>query len=282
MKNRLLVSSSFLLLLSAPIAQAIPPVYTLQTGIGSDDVSGDNDTFFHVTANALFSRGLSRNSIVNLTAEVSSYHYQEVDDNSANKLFLQAEYSYTPRAGFRVPTYSVAVRQLEEYKKDSDLDASTTSLLLSVGFRIDDQSNIMGGLRFREKTSNNDTSETGFFVNFDYSPGNDWLFYTTLIVADEETEVGDSMSMGARIAGKSHLPGEPGYTGPASSGTSDSDNTWFTVGASYALDSHRSIDMAYNRQTYDTQGGDTENSLAGQQPDGLFRHCFGSNGLYNR
>ncbi len=263
MKNRLLISSSLVLMLVVPAARAVPPVFTLQTGVGTDDVSGESDSFFHVTGNVLYSQGISRNSIVNFTAELSSYHYQEIDDSSAEKLFLEAEYSYTPRAGFSVPTYSAAIRQLEEYKDNSDLDASTTSILLSIGYRIDDQSSVLGGLRLREKSSKNDTSETGYFINFDYAPDNKWLLYTTLIIADEETTV--SANTASRLASKSHLPGEPGFVGSIPSTTSDitsdSDNTWITVGASYGLDSNSSIDMAVNNQTYDTDSGKTSGNV---------------------
>lgn len=256
MKNRLLIVCCFSLLFTAPALHATPPVYTLQAGIGSDDVSGKNDTFYRVAAGVLFSQGLSRNSIVDFTAEVSSYTYQEVDDNSAQKLFLQGEYSYTPRAGFSVPTYSVALRQLEESKKDSDFDASTTSLLLSVGYRIDDQTNVLGGLRFSEKSSNLDSSETGIFGNIDYLLSDQWLLYATVIISDEDIE-GESGSGTAgrppagRYGAMGHSGGSASFSGSPTADIS-SDNTLITVGAGYMIDGQNSIDAAISNRTYDT------------------------------
>lgn len=266
--KRLLSPALICLMLSwAPVAQAIPPVYTLQTGIGSDDVSGESDTFYHVTGSALFSQGLSRNSIIDYIVELSSYNYQDNDNNSDENIFLQAEYSYTPRAGFSVPTYSAALRQEEEFKDNSEFDASTTSLLFSVSYRIDSQSNVLGGLRFRERASKNDTSETGYFINFDYLAGNRWVLYATLIVAQEETDV--DLSAASRVGSKSHLPGEPGFVPPSGSGsvlgsdflTVDSDNSWVTLGASYGLNGNSSIDMSIEQQTYDTDNGKIDGNV---------------------
>lgn len=256
MKNRLLVFSCFSLLISAPLVYATPPVYTLQAGIGTDDVSGKDDTFYRLAAGVLLSKGLSRNSIVDFTAEVSSYSYQEVEDNSAQKLFLQGEYSYTPRAGFSVPTYSVALRQLEESKKDSDFDASTTTLLLSVGYRIDDQTNVLGGLRFSEKSSNLDSSETGIFGNIDYLLSDQWLLYATVIVSDEDID-GDSdggtggRPPAGRLAAMGHGGGSASFSGSPTADIS-SDNTLITIGAGYVIDGQNSIDAAISNRTYDT------------------------------
>lgn len=269
MKNRMLISSCVFLLLSVPVAQAIPPVYTLQSGIGSDDVIGDNESFFHITANALVSHGLSRHSITNFIAEVSTYHYEE-DDNSANKLFLQGEYSYTPRAGFRVPTYSIAIRQLEEYKKDSDQDASTTSLILSLAFRVDDKSNLVGGLKFSEKSSAQDTTETAYFISLDYLLSDQWLLYTTLTVADEDIDVSSTTTTSARpVSGRLAAMGHigPSVSGPTSSSSSsstssiNSDNNAITVGASYAIDGQNSLDMAINNRSYETDNNKLEGTV---------------------
>ena len=247
-----------LLLLASFSGYSQPPIYTLQTGIGSDDVI--EDSFFHVTGSVLFSQGISRNSIVDYIAEISTINYQDEDDNSAEKLFLQVEYSYTPRAGFRVPTYSVALRQQEEYKDDSDFDSSTTSLLFSTSYRIDDRSHILGGIRVSEESSDDDTSETGFFVNFDYIVKNDLLLYVTLNVANEETDLGSRPE--SPFSNRKHLPGEPGFVGPdTTSGKIGSDNTFLTAGASYVLGSNSSIDAAIQQQTYDTDTGEISGSV---------------------
>ena len=265
MKNRLLVASCLSLLLSAPCVQATPPVFTLQAGVGVEDFDGEEDTFFNVTANALFSEGLSRKSMLNFIAEVSSYHYRKDknDENSAEKLFLEGKYSYTPRAGFSVPTYSIALRQLEEYKKDSDSDASTTSLVLSIGYRIDDQTNVLGGLRFSEKSSMEDSSESAVFVNLDYLLSEKWMLYTTLIVADEEIDSEGGGGMGGRpAAGRLAAMGHTTSGPPSPAGsTIDYDNTWLTIGAGYVIDGQNSLDAAVSARTYESSDNEIDSNV---------------------
>lgn len=245
-------------LLMSANSYAVPPVYTFQTGIGSDDVGDNTDSFYYVTGSALLSKGLTRNSIVDLRGELSSVEYSDNEDRSGEEVFLEGVYSFTPRAGFRVPTYSVGFRHLEEMLSSSDLDASTTTLLLYMSYRLDDRTDLLGGFKFSDRDSSDDSEATSYFINLDYRYNPRWLLYTTLNLADEDIDGGSggassldpSIGVRSAIAG-GHLPSEGG----SGSVVSESDNTFFTVGASFTLDAVNTLDLSLNRREYDTSGG---------------------------
>ncbi len=257
--------ATMLVLLAPATLHAIPPAYTFQAGTGSDDVGEDSDSFLYVTGSALFSRGLSRNSIVDLRAELSSIDYSDNDDRSGEEIFLEGVYSYTPRAGFKVPTYSLGLRLLDESLGSSELDATTTSLLLYMSYPLDDRIELLGGLRFDERDSGDDSSTVGTFINVDYRLTPRWLLYSTLNLADEEVDGSDSGGPGASLPGVGvrgfvsggHLPSEGGGT----SVVSDSDNTFLTFGASYALTGLDTIEVSISNREYELDGDTVDGNI---------------------
>ena len=252
-----------MLLAGAP-AQALPPVYTVQTGVGSDDVGGDAETFGYLTGAVLFSNGLSANSIIDLQGEISTIGFPDNDDRSGEEIFLQGTYSYTPRAGFRVPTYSAGLRHVEEFFQDDELDASTTSLILSLSYRLDDRNSLLGGLKLDSRDSSDDSDTTGYFVSYDYRYSPRVILYSTLNLADEDIEAGGAVSglpdtAARRFVGSGHLPSERGGAGSGSPSTSD--NTYLTLGASWALTTSDSLDLSVSREEYDTDAGEVSGNI---------------------
>ena len=241
------IVASAILLLSSNL-YAVPPIYTLQTGLGGTDIGNDTDSYYYLTGSVLISKGLSHNGIADLQAEISSYDYADNDDLSGEELFLQAIYSYTPRAGFRVPTYSFGLRHLEEYLSDDEIDASTTTLILSMSYRLNDRSSLRGGVKAGERDSGDDSDATDYFINFDYRYTPEWLLYTNLGAGD-----------GAFTA-RSYCSGAYGSSYGSNwnwnTSADDCDNTYLTLGASYSINALNSLDMSLNRYEYDTPSGD--------------------------
>ena len=255
-----------LIMLLPSYAFAVPPAYTFQTGVGSDDISGDADSFYYLTGSALLSKGLSRNSIVDLLGEVTTIDYSDDSDRSGEELFLQGTYSYTPRAGFRVPTYSLGLRHREEYLSEDTLDASTTTLILSMAYRLNDRGSVFGGLKFGERDSSDDSDTTSVFVSFDYRYTPRWLLYTTLNLADEEIDAGTGgpiagipANSARSFIGGGHLPSEGGSA--AASAADESDNTFVTLGASFVINSVNTLDLSLNRSEYETSSGDVTGNI---------------------
>ena len=265
--NAPLVTLTLTLLLAPAAVFAIPPAYTFQAGAGSDNIGDNSDSFYYVTGSALFSRGLSRYSIADLRAELTSISYSDNDDRSGEEIFIEGVYSYTPRAGFQVPTYSVALRVLDESLSSNDLDATTTSLLLYLSYPLDDRIELLGGLRFDERDSSDDTSSTGVFFNVDYRLAPRWLLYTTLNLADEEiddpggsagvTSTTPNSAARAFFAG-GHLPSEGGGGGSVAS---DSTNTFITIGVSHALTGLDTIELSVSQREYDLDGTSVDGEI---------------------
>lgn len=252
------------LLLVSAASQAVPPSYTFQTGIGTDDISGSTDSFYYVTGSGQFFKALSRNSITHFLGEITTQEYQDDSDRSGEEIFLQAKYSYTPRAGFSVPTYSAAIRYEQEFLDDSDLEASTATLILSAFIRIDDQTDLRGGLKLGDSSSEaHDVSSTGLFISADFRLSPRWIAYGTLDIEEEDIDFensnttipGRSKSAAKSIAARTHLPGQSNSTSTSTSSTSD--NTFYTIGANYAINSSNTIDMSISRREYDTSTGET-------------------------
>ena len=254
---------TILLLMTPAALHAIPPAYTFQAGTGSDDVGGDSDSFYYLTGSALFSHGLSRNSIVDLRAELSSIDYADNDDRSGEEIFLEGIYSYTPRAGFQVPTYSIGLRLLDESLSSNDLDSTTTSVLLYMSYPLDDRIELLGGFRLDERDSGDDSTTVGTFINLDYRLAPRWLLYTTLNLADEEIDnssaaIAGAPGIGVRgFVGGGHLPSEGGGTSVAS----DSDNTFLTLGASYALTGLDTIEFSVSQREYKLDGDTVDGNI---------------------
>lgn len=233
------------LLLSTSL-HAIPPAYTLQTGIGHIEIGSDSDTYYYLTGGALFSTSLSKKSIVDLTAEISAYEYSDSDDISSEEIFLEGNFSYTPRAGYRVPTYSIGLRLREESVSDDDLDATNLLLLLAAHYRIDDRTSIWGGFKFGERDAEEETDITGFYANLDlrYSP--QLIVYTTLGF-DEGTDSVRSYCAGGFSGG--------GYGAPEVFAPDDCDDLYLTLGANYAIGAAHTLDFSASFHDYDIPGG---------------------------
>ncbi len=268
--QRTLVASVLVALSS--IAYAVPPIYTFQTGVGNDDVGDASDNFYYLTGSALLSRGMSRNSIVDLLGEVSTYEWPDNDDRTGEEIVLQGTYSYTPRAGYRVPTYSVELRHTEEYLGSDDFDASTTELFLMLSYRIDDRTNVLGGVGYGERDSSDDSEATGYFVDLELKLNPRWLLYTTFNFADEEiTSSGGASTSGKPPKGRarsfwsgSHLPSEGGHTGGGMRSrtvSDDFDNTFVTLGASYVISSLNTLELSFSRREYESSGATVDGNV---------------------
>ncbi len=205
------------------------------------------------------------NSIVDLRAELSSIDYSDNSDRSGEEVFLEGIYSYTPRAGFQVPTYSVGLRVIDESLSSSALDATTTSLLLYMSYPLDDRIELLGGLRLDERDSSDDSTTVGTFINIDYRLTPRWLLYSTLNLADEEIDDSDSGAVSSGSPGigvrgfvsGGHLPSEGGGASVAS----DSDNTFITFGASYALTGLDTIELSVSHREYELDGDTVDGNI---------------------
>ncbi len=242
------IVASALLLFSFNL-HAIAPIYTLQGGLGGTDFDDDSDSYYYLTGSMLYSRALSNNSIVDLQAEISSYEYDDNENLSSEELFLQATYNYTPRAGYRVPTYSIGLRHLEEYLQRDSMDASTTTLILSMAYRVNDRSSLLGGIKAATRDSADDSDPTSYFINFDYRYTPEWLLYTTLGVGEGAFNT-RSYCSGAYQSGQDY------WNWNWNAWSDDCDNTFITLGASHAFNAFNSLDLSLGYYEYDTSSGD--------------------------
>ena len=215
------------------------------------------------TGSVLKSKALSNNSIVDLQAEVSTYEYADNNDLSGEELFLQATYSYTPRAGFRVPTYSLGLRHLEEYLPDDDMDASTTILIVSISNRLNDRSSLSGGIKSGTRDAGDNSDVTAYFVNYDYRYSPQWLIYTTL-GAEEGAFTARSYCSGAY--GSSYGPRSRRWD----ASPDDCDNTFVTLGASHVINAFNSLDLSLSYHDYEIPSG----SITGNVYSVDFFHRF--------
>jgi len=249
------IAAATLLLLSSSVC-ALPPLYKLQAGVGGTDVGPDTDNFYYLTGSMLYSNGVSKNAIVDLQAEVSTYEYSDNNDLDSEEIFLQAGYSYTPRAGFRVPTYSVALRHLEEFLPDGDMDASTTSLILSLSYRLNDRASLLGGIKAGERDAESNTDVESLFINYDYRLTPEWLLYTTL-------ESGEGAATARSYCSGAYGSPESSYYASSrwDSDMSDCDTTSLTLGASRVLDAFNSLDMSISHQVYDIGSNEIDGNV---------------------
>lgn len=244
------IFASSILLLSTSL-HAMPPVYTIQGGIGGTDIGRKTDNYYYLTGSVLGSRGISRKAILDLQAEISTYDYDDNDDLDGEELFLQATYSYTPRAGFQVPTYALGLRHTEEYLSGDDMDASTTTLLISMSYRLNDRSKLTGGLKSGQRDASSDSDPKGYFINYDYRYSPEWLLYSTLGGGEGAFTVRSFCSGAYR--------GNYGYryrTWNANRSPDDCDDLYLTLGGSYVIDAVNSLDLSVSHHEYDLPGGD--------------------------
>jgi hypothetical protein len=250
---------------------ALSPVYTFQTGLGGEDIDDETDKFYYLTGAAGFSNAVSSKSIIDLQTEISTYQYSDNDDVSSDEVFLQGTYSITPWAGFRGPTFSVALRYLEEFASNDDFDASTTTLILSASYRIDDRTRVLGGLKAGDRDSDTslESDPTGYYVNFDFLYSPQLTLYTTLGV-DEGAFTIRSYCSGAYNAdayqggryGSGWNQGGWNQSGWDQSGwdnsypnSDDCDNSYLTLGTNYSINSSNTLDFAVSYNDYDTPLG---------------------------
>ncbi len=262
---RIMMASALALLSTA--AHGVRPIYTVQTGIGNEDFEGDSQNFYYLTGSALFSEGLSPNSIVDLLGEITTIEFSEEDELSGEEIFLQGTYSYTPRAGFRVPTYSLGLRYEEEFTDDDAFESDMTTLLASVSYRMNDRTAVLGGLKYSERKASDDSDIEGLFFNLDYRFTPRWLLYGTLSLEEEEVDLGAStasprpLARGLDFVGGHHLPSEGGAVGAGAGGTGsgsigeDFDNTIITLGASFKIDALNTLDFSVEHAEYESSAG---------------------------
>jgi len=258
---RVIVGS--LTMLFSAAALSIPPTYVFQAGLGYDDVGDADDNFIYVTGSALISQSLSRNEILNYRAELSSYDYSENDDRSGEEVFLEGIYSYTPKSGFQVPTYSLGLRYLERFTSGSAFDASTLSLLMYVSYRIDDRSNIIGGLNFSDRDTSNDITNS-YFVTVDFLLNPRWVLYSTLNIADGniDSDSPDCSSLTPGIAVRSEFaPDHPRCAVGDAAAYDESGSSYITFGASYVLSSLDTLAMSFSNREYDTSAGTIDGNV---------------------
>lgn len=237
------------ILLLSTVSYAVPPTYTLQTGIGSINIDSDSDTYFYLTGNAQFSRSLSNYSILDLIGEVSIYEYSDSDDISSEELFFQGTYSYTPRAGYRVPTYSLGLRLREEMVSGDGLDATTLLILAGIDYRIDDRTKIWGGLKLGQRDADGTSDVYGIFANLDIQYLPDWLLYSTL-GSDQGADSIRSYCGGGFSSGSGY-----GYGSSSMDfDTDDCDDLYLTLGANYAIDAFQTLDFSATFHNYDVPG----------------------------
>lgn len=264
----LAVASTFsltgLLLVSVPVFSA-PPSYNLQAGIANESFDpGNSDTYTQLTGSMRYSNSINRHVVTNWNMDLYTRRYDESESRDRNGLLLEFIYNYVPSGGFTKPVYSVGLRhEIEEFDQPAN-DADETTLLLASTIRLDDSLTFTGGFEIAQRTSDIAESDfLGIFANIDKRLSRKTIVYTNLKIQDEESSLSsDSGSgTGSRAAARdeiaaSHLPGEPGYTGPDLPGSSDgadtdSDNIFITLGINYFMDSHSAIDLSLESIEYD-------------------------------
>lgn len=241
---------------------ALSPVYTVQTGLGSQDIGDETDSFYYLTGAALFSKEISSNSIFDLQAEVSSYEYSDNDDLSSEEIFLQGTYSFTPKAGFRVATYSIALRYLDEFAAHDEFDASTLTLILSMSFRIDDRTSILGGVSAgeRDTDANIDSDVFGYFISLDFLYSPSLLFYSTLGVEEGAATI-RSYCSGAYYGSAGTRDRNRYHSTQRSATLGDCDNRYLTLGANYSINSSNTLDFSASFHDYDTPLGSVDGEI---------------------
>ena len=244
-------------------SQAIPINYNLNLSIGSEDNTGIDPEFFKsISIEANYFKGLSRSSVLVLSGEVTSIDYNDSTTRDGAIFEIEAKFSYVPDPGYTRPTYSISIRQTES----DNIDKSTTALILTSSIRLDEEISLLGGFKISESKSDQDASQVGVFVNFDYKPSDNLTLYATYSLVDEETDaMTDSTPRAeANLRGpiaSHHTCAERGDCAPAAGADpTDFDNTTFTLGTSYKIASQHLIDFAYDHFIYEPKGGDNTTS----------------------
>lgn len=258
----------FICLLYSHSLFALPPTYTLQLTLADKDLdSRVSDTFTQITGAVRYNHGLSRNSVLALNADISTTSHNDLDDSDFTGLLGEVIYSYIPTAGFTKPVYSVGLRYAIENYDNNDQDLSITTLFATDTLRLSDRTAVTVGLELIDKSSDlADSSITGLFASVDLRGNDKTTFYALLKLQDEDSSISAAALTSPRAArtdiSGSHLPGEPGYTGPPVTSTSgsnlpdsDTTNTIVLLGVNYFINSQNAIDFSVEKADYD---GDTD------------------------
>ncbi len=262
-----IVALSSVLLASPIVAKGLD--YSIQTTLTTGQNNGNDETYTGIWLNTKYNMGLSRYSLMTFKGLLGGKSY--VDNTSANitNFLISANYLYQPSSGFFAPLYSVKF----QFDRESYSDVSTNNNKKSLSFfrsqPLNNQVTLALGYRISQETGRKDTDTQSLMLNLDYSYSQKTIFYTSLILSDEETSTFITAAKPSNKAAKTedfsggHAPGEPGYHGPAlSTGNhlSNSDNTSIFLGAVYSIDSNQSIDLAYIKHFYDTNTGSSNSS----------------------
>ncbi len=257
-KSKSIVASALFLLSGS--ALAIPPIYTLQAGTGAIEIGRESDSYYYLTGSVLASYDLTANTIVDLTGEISTYDYSDFKGLDGEELFLEGIYSYTPRAGFRVPTYSLGLRYVEEYLSADVLEGSTVTLLLGAFYRLNDRSSLNGGIKVGQRDGDADSDPRGLFVNLDYRYSSGWLWYTTFGI-DEGIFSARSYCNGA-FSGDSNWAAWSWAAWSGLSGSPDDcDTTYLTLGTSYVINAFNTLELSLSHREYEMPAGDTDGDI---------------------
>ena len=249
-------------LTTAPTLSALSPIYSVQTGLGGIDIWDETDSFYYLTGAVQLSEGLGNHSLIDLQGEISTWDYTDEDNLDSEEIFLQATYSYTPSAGFRVPTYSLALRYLEEFGAEDEFDASTVTLILGIAYRFDDRTTLRGGLKAGDRDSDSeiDSDIAGYFVSLDLSYSESLLFYTT-VGLNEGAENIRSYCSGAYYEGDPGGRWNGGRWDSNAEWSGDCENTYLTLGANYVINANHSFDVSASYQDYDTPAGSFDGQI---------------------
>lgn len=248
--------------LPCSVALASPPAYNIQLTLASEDTDGNDDTYSQLSGAMRYGYGISRNSAINLNADIYTRFYSDIEEKDRNGILAELIYTYIPTGGFTRPVYIVGLRQEFETFDESAKDLSKTSLILASSIRTSDRLTLTGGFEFTDKSSDiRNTESRAFFVNADLRLKERVTAYTNLKFQREdntEKETFGSQQVAGQTAARfdsasSHLPGEPGYSGSATTGAdAEFDNTSLVVGVNYFIDSSNAIDISYERVEYDS------------------------------
>lgn len=258
--NQLIVCLVALLHVLLPV-YAAPPAYNLQLGVVNEDFSsGGDETYTQLTASVRYAKGLKRNSVINLNADIFTRDNSDNQDKDTNGLLAEVIYSYIPTGGFRKPVYSLGLRIEEDSSDFIFNDFTRVSLFLADTLRIDDKTTITFGVEMsRKKLEDRDTDVIGLFLNTDFQMNDKFLIYLNLKYQDEDNEAKatsiSAITNDALAARSDFAAHHEGSVASPSVSLPGSDNTYITLGANYFIDAHNAIDVSYERREYSLSDG---------------------------
>lgn len=188
-----------------------------------------------------YSKSIAKDSVINLNADLYHRRYPDISSWDSNGILLEAIYSLTPNAGFTRPMYSLTARYETSNSNYRVADYSTSSLILSDSFRIDDIQRLSFGAVYAQRKIRTRTATlSSIFLNTDIDASENLLIYLNLKLQSE-----DSYS----AAGGRYMMMNPGGISPAS--RSNKTNAFVSVGINYSVTAHHSVELSYQRDVYD-------------------------------